>query len=330
MGLSIALGLIITAGNFAQGEQPQGIPIATLSEAEHTIEYNPAAPVVEHSFPIGNVGTAPLKILRIKTSCACALDYPSSRIVSPGQTAFIKVGFRDKSSSGMQRINVILYTNDPFRPELHLTLTLVNQRPIFVRPQIIDFGEGPFGHAVETTLSIFSAEPLRQPSITASSDSIHVRYMGKRIIDGWYVFDYQARAELSSNATVLDEALVCHTSSLTQPFIEIPVKATRLLRLEMTPPQLIVNTGSGNAEAHLKQGAPGITLPLEARLRRSSGLRVSIRADEQMANTWILTVDVPTAPNGLISTAVEVYDSTGEMVGSLPILIPRMGAGSHK
>lgn len=75
---------------------------------------------VVYEFRFTNSGKAPLLVAGTQTSCGCtASDYPKEP-VAPGASAVIKVKFDSKGKTGIQDKTIIVSTNAPYTPVLHI------------------------------------------------------------------------------------------------------------------------------------------------------------------------------------------------------------------
>ncbi len=79
--------------------------------------------IVKHNFVVYNVGDAPLKIIRLRSSCGCTVAHPSEKEIDPGEKLIITVKFNSGHYLGRQRKYVYLTTNDKTQPEFRFLLT---------------------------------------------------------------------------------------------------------------------------------------------------------------------------------------------------------------
>lgn len=86
--------------------------------------------VVKHTFTIGNIGSEPLEILRLSTSCGCtkAQVAEQDKIIAPGNSVSMLVSFdpavheSDEDLGDVTRV-VYIKTNDPDDPETEVTIS---------------------------------------------------------------------------------------------------------------------------------------------------------------------------------------------------------------
>jgi hypothetical protein len=95
---------------------------------------------VIHEFVIRNEGDAPLEIYRVKLPCGCMLLRLLDNKLEPGEQTILRARFPLKDLSGSLRKRIILFTNDPFRPQFTLWLTGEAIAEIELRPRELFWG----------------------------------------------------------------------------------------------------------------------------------------------------------------------------------------------
>ncbi len=83
---------------------------------------------VEHSFRLINEGKSDLLIRKVTASCGCTAVQPAKTLISPGDTAMIKVKFNPAGREGNQKKAVTVITNDPRRSKSILWIMAEIQR----------------------------------------------------------------------------------------------------------------------------------------------------------------------------------------------------------
>ena len=78
--------------------------------------------IIYNDFTFTNTGDEPLQIIKVKSSCGCALADWSRGFIQPGQRGFIRVIFNPKNILGWFTQTVWVLSNDQFVP-LRLTIT---------------------------------------------------------------------------------------------------------------------------------------------------------------------------------------------------------------
>jgi len=104
-------------------EQLANAPIASFSEKTYNFgEMNQGDKKV-HVFDLTNEGKSELIIRKVRSSCGCTAVAPSKKVITPGETAPIKVTFDSKGKRGRQNKSITVITNDPKNPTSRLTIS---------------------------------------------------------------------------------------------------------------------------------------------------------------------------------------------------------------
>jgi hypothetical protein len=92
-----------------------------------------------HEFLIANVGTAPLEISQVRTSCGCTTTQDWDRRIEPGATGRIPIRFDTGSFTGTIQRTVTLVTNDPQQGQLVMQVKAQIWVPVEVTPKTVMF-----------------------------------------------------------------------------------------------------------------------------------------------------------------------------------------------
>jgi Protein of unknown function (DUF1573) len=96
--LAILIGFATVS--FAQTEKKDG-PVFKFKEGDtHDFGEVPLGPDVTYEFTFTNVGNQPLIITDANPSCSCTTPEWIKQPVLPGQTGWIKVGYKTKDHAG--------------------------------------------------------------------------------------------------------------------------------------------------------------------------------------------------------------------------------------
>jgi hypothetical protein len=126
--LTLAYGLAATA-LAADKPQPKIVvpaPIHDFGTVEKSMKLG-------HDFELRNEGSAPLLIREARPDCACAVA-SFDKTIAPGATGKLHVDFDPADMLGPIRKTVVVYTNDPAAPEVHLTIAAVVQPALAMKP----------------------------------------------------------------------------------------------------------------------------------------------------------------------------------------------------
>jgi len=103
---------------------------------------------------VRNTGTAPLRILDVLSTCACAVALPDAREIPPGGAARMEVNFLSATVPGRVSKHVTICSNDPARPSLDIQV-LANVHPMFaLSPPGLELGEIERGKRTTRTVTL--------------------------------------------------------------------------------------------------------------------------------------------------------------------------------
>ena len=83
---------------------------------------------------ITNVGDAPLKILKIKSSCGCTALEPRRRELSPGESDKMTLSYNTRKNKEKVSQTIRLETNDPERPRVTIRVTGIVKKVYDAKP----------------------------------------------------------------------------------------------------------------------------------------------------------------------------------------------------
>lgn len=154
---------VLCIGSNAVAQEPR----FEISSAEFHFGKVFEGDIVQHTFSFRNTGTAPLIINRVRSSCGCTVPRLSAEILAPGDTAEIEVNFDTARFRGQQVKTVYLYTNDPRREVIQLSLHGMVEQIITAEPSRIDYGVVKSGESAEIDVVLSSriATPITLRSI---------------------------------------------------------------------------------------------------------------------------------------------------------------------
>ncbi len=121
------------------------LPIIEFSETEHDFGTIPNGIPVTTVFKYKNVGTSPLVVSDIKSTCGCTVPSDWTKEVMPGQTGEFAVEFNGKGNGNLVSKTITLTTNtekgtesvtikafveaDPNAPKTETNSATINQMP---------------------------------------------------------------------------------------------------------------------------------------------------------------------------------------------------------
>lgn len=101
----------------AQEEEPMTGPKISFSEKSYNFGDITQGAKVEHVFEFENVGTEPLVLSDVRTTCGCTAPEWPREAIAPGATAKIKVVFNSAGKMGMQNKVITVMSNAVNNPE---------------------------------------------------------------------------------------------------------------------------------------------------------------------------------------------------------------------
>jgi hypothetical protein len=103
-------------------EEMEKAPKAGFNMVNHDFGSAKKGEVLKVEFPFANTGKSELNIRKIKPNCDCVIASASKQTLAPGESAVISVSFDTKGREGTQYKSVTVFSNDPTRPTLVLSL----------------------------------------------------------------------------------------------------------------------------------------------------------------------------------------------------------------
>ena len=116
------------------GAARASVPVIRFSETNW--DFGPVKPMEpqSHVFVVANVGSAPLEIIEVKTSCGCTTAGEWDRQVAPGKTGVIPIVFNPSKFIGPVTKLVTVTCNDPETPVQRLLIHADIERPSDIQP----------------------------------------------------------------------------------------------------------------------------------------------------------------------------------------------------
>jgi Protein of unknown function (DUF1573) len=113
---------------------------------------------MSHNFQFTNVGDAPLRLTVGDTSCKCTVGEAPEGLVEPGQTVPVTLNWRADTGEAEFRQNATIYTNDPLRQSVSLTVVgrVIEASSFF--PRYFELGNVPTGKSRSAAVTIFSSK----------------------------------------------------------------------------------------------------------------------------------------------------------------------------
>jgi hypothetical protein len=124
------------------------VPKAEIAQPVYNFGTALSGPPIKHIFTVRNVGKAPLKLVKVVTSCGCTAAKPSKEVLAPGEIATIATTVDTRLEHGHSLSVVTLATNDPSKPEIELKIEGDIKPQVTAQPADVNFGNVHHGTAV--------------------------------------------------------------------------------------------------------------------------------------------------------------------------------------
>ncbi len=127
--LAFCAVLVVATPLLAQGDAPK----AVVAEPIKDLGVQPKGDKLTHDFVIRNEGTAPLQITDVHAQCGCTVvDY--TKTIAPGESGKVHAEVDTATFNGPIAKSVTVFTNDPEKAQIELTVRAVVEPQIQARP----------------------------------------------------------------------------------------------------------------------------------------------------------------------------------------------------
>jgi len=193
--------LLLPVAAFAEG------PSIKVPEPEFQFGSVYQGEKVEHVFEFSNVGSDPLIIDRVKSSCGCTAALVSAKEVAPGMSGEVRATFDSTRFHGNVVKTIYVYSNDPDRKLIQLHLRGNVKEELQLSARSVTLGPVAPGQSVHTTVAVtnrgerpVSVGPARttarevavdfgqrllQPGEKAEIELVATAGQGKRVVSGY-------------------------------------------------------------------------------------------------------------------------------------------------
>lgn len=125
---------------------------------------------IEIDFKFVNNGDEKLEISQVKTSCGCMPAKLSTKVLDPGEGGTVSIEYEIGTVRGSANHKVYVYSNDPERPVVILTVKSVISWPVNFAPKKVIFEDILYGDSKEKSIRILAeAENINIDSVLSKS-----------------------------------------------------------------------------------------------------------------------------------------------------------------
>jgi len=123
-----------------------------------------------------NIGTAPLTVTKVRSTCGCAAATPSKQRLAPGESASAEITFRAGLLRGKITKHVYLQSDDPAQPEADITVTAEVKAEVATEPVGVHIGKLKVGETLERSVLVRAVEvaDFSIQGVTTNHPALHV------------------------------------------------------------------------------------------------------------------------------------------------------------
>ncbi len=152
------------------------LPKIKFAETEHDFGEADQKVSIEHIYKFQNIGTAPLLIKNVRSTCGCTVPKWPKEPIPPGGTGEIKVIFKTGTYLNKVKKTIHVITNDPLSEDVPITIGGFVRAYIVVRPTNLNFGKIPFSYPYKRKIRIFPdrAKEVKVKRVYGINDSFFI------------------------------------------------------------------------------------------------------------------------------------------------------------
>jgi hypothetical protein len=230
-------------------------PRIHVSQPIHDFGKVPSGEQRVHEFLVENVGSAPLEISHVRTSCGCTTTGQWDRRIEPGSTGRIPIRFDTGNFSGALQRTVTLVTNDPDNNQLVMQVKAQIWTPVEVTPKTVMFQydrEATEGQTNTVRLLSHLDEPLQFNPVTTSHPSFAASL--KTVVPG-KEFALEIRTVPPVGTGMITAPLVLQPVTTNLQPVQVMVYAIETQPVTVSPASLMLPVGPARTGTR-----PGVTI----------------------------------------------------------------------
>ncbi len=140
------------AGRYASNSVAR--PKAVIDETEFDFGTMDDDATQRHAFEFRNEGSEPLTLSKGDTTCRCTLIDLEEKEVPPGGSATVNLEWTSKNQAGPYRQTATIFTNDPDRPRVTLTISGLVTAALKVSPLEVVFSQLSLGESATADVKV--------------------------------------------------------------------------------------------------------------------------------------------------------------------------------
>lgn len=235
-------------------------PDVQTDEVLHDFGYAQHQQTITHKFKFKNVGSQPLVIHDVESSCACTAVLLSEKTVLPGETAEIEAKLETQYYRGRRTATVKVNTNDTDTPVIYFTITGVIAGLARVVPNNLHLKNIGNQEKIHKTIEIYDPGDGRLKVKGVKSSSPYIKTRVRHIYKDGLVAKIFVTIKPDLPFGELEEKLTILTEGYQYPYTEVLVKGRIVGPLSLTPDQFFmgfIRKGEvARRVAHLRKKGP--------------------------------------------------------------------------
>lgn len=274
-------------------DEPIGfsLPKLEVPETEYEWETVLQGAVVTYTFPILNVGSAPLKILRVQSNCGCTTPSHSD-VIAPGEQGHIALRVATgEVAAGYLRKNATVFTNDPTQGQVILWIR-GQVDPILKTDEKFLRVSGVLNEVKESTFRFTPGTDRKTTVLSAKSEKELIEIVSVDPLEGGGA-TITVRAGAHEKPDLLRDNLLVRVQLDDDKPVEasFPLSIAHLDTVKISP--------SGKVLFYRRQ-----TAHLERHPDRDVSKEITLRSIREDLSFQILSAQIEDAPEGLFDLSV--------------------------
>lgn len=300
----------------------------------------------EFDFTFTNVGPGPLVISRVQSTCGCTVPELTKKEYKAGESGAIHVKFDPAGKIGAVHKQIHVYSNDPDRPDVSLSLKADVSPVVTVEPRALTFEPTAKGEGRTVVLKITGRTDdfAATYATVAKGENFSVKVLDTKAVqvNGQAMRQTEVEVTLAPAAPVgrLTDNVSIRTTDPREAVVFCPITATVVGDLKLDPTVLpfgIVRPGEafkGTVQIASRSNKPFKILKAEIKQPSTAQLQIKL-VPEDPANPVVYTLwaegTSPTLAEGVRPVPVQGYivvttDVDREGTIEIPFFIqPRLG-----
>ena len=245
----LLLAVDLTTGRASAGHGPSAIgpagrsgPKVSVDEEQHDFGKSDVGVGGHHAFVFTNAGDEPLVLTRGKSTCGCCTCVCTVRVpeaaVAPGESADVTLEWQSKLFVGSFRQTAAIWTNDPNRRDVTLSITGRFTGPVGVVPSQVACGSVRVGQSASCEVRLYNylqesldvtGYELSNPQIAENFEVTWEPLSAEQVREegaarSGYLVRIAVRPGLAVGA--FQQGLTLTTTAKSVPRVDIPVQGT--------------------------------------------------------------------------------------------------------